>query len=75
MKQQYLIIGIIAVVAIVIFVALTRLKINKPQPDTDTTRPRENLFPTNEVENDKLVIVEDVSEIDIKKILQEFCNA
>ena len=75
MKQQYLIIGIVAIVAIVIFVARTKLKNQKPQPDTDTRRPQENLFPTNQVTTDKLVIVEDASENDIKKILQEFCNS
>lgn len=75
MKQQYLIIGIIAIVGIVIFIAWTKLKNQKPQPDTDTNRPKENLIPNNKVTNDKLVIVEDVNENDIKKILQEFCNS
>jgi hypothetical protein len=74
MKQQYLIYGLIAVVAIVFF-AWTKLKNQKPQPDTDTRRPPENALPTNKVANDKLVIVEDASENDIKKIIQEFCNS
>lgn len=74
MKQQYLIYGLIAVVAIVLF-AWTKLKNQKPQPDTDTRRPSEDIFPTNKVVNDKFVIVEDASENDIKKILQEFCNS
>lgn len=74
MKQPYMIIGIIAIVIIAIFVACTKLKIQKPQPDTGTSRPQEHLFPTNKVANDKIVIVEDVNENEIKKILQEFCN-
>jgi hypothetical protein len=74
MKQQYLIYGLIAIVAIVFF-AWTKLKNQKPHPDTDTKRPPENIFPTNKVANDKLIIVEDASENDIKKILQEFCNS
>ncbi len=74
MKEQYLIYGLIAVVAIVLF-AWTKLKNQKPQPDTDTKRPPENIFPTNKVANDKFVLVEDASENDIKKILQEFCNS
>ena len=74
MKQQYLIYGLIAVLAIVLF-AWTKLKNQKPQPDTDTRRPTENIFPTNKIANDKLVIVDDISEIDIKKILKEFCNS
>jgi len=74
MKPQYLIYGLIAVVAIVLF-AWTKLKNQNPQPDTDTKRPPENIFPTSKVANDKLVLVEDASENDIKKILQEFCNS
>ncbi len=74
MKQQYLIYGLITVVAIVFF-AWTKLKNQKTQPDTDTRRPPENVFPTNKVANDKLVIVENASENDIKKIIQEFCNS
>ena len=72
MKQQYLIIGVVTIVVILIFVAWTILKNQKPQ--TDTRRPKESLFPTNQIINDKLVIVEDVSESDIKKIVLEFCN-
>ncbi|MBP6978602.1 MAG: hypothetical protein KBB71_09835 [Lentimicrobiaceae bacterium] len=75
MKQQYFILGIIAIVSILILIAWTRIKNQKPQPDTDTSRPQENLFPTNKVANDKIVIVKDASENDIKKILQEFCNS
>ena len=74
MKQQYLFYGLIAVVAIVLF-TWTKLKNQKPLPDTDTRRPTENIFPTNKIANDKIVIIEDVSENDINKILQEFCNS
>lgn len=73
MKQQCLLYGLITIVAIVFFVWL-RLKNQKTEADTDTKRPPENIFPTEEIANDKLVIVENVSENDIKKILQEFCN-
>ncbi len=59
----------------VIFIAWTKLKNQKPQPDTETRRPAENHFPTHSVTNDKLVIVEDISENDIKKIIREFCNS
>lgn len=74
MKQQYVITGIIAITATIIFVFWTRLKNQKSESDTDENRPTENLFPTNKVANDKLAVVEDVSENEIKKILQEFCN-
>lgn len=74
MKQQYLIYGFIAIMTIIL-IAWTILKNQKPQPDTDTKRPQENIFPTKKVSNDKLIIVDDASENDIKKILQEFCNS
>ncbi len=74
MKQQYIILGIIILFAILYF-AWTKLKNQAPQPDTDTRRPAENLLPTNKIANDKIVIVDDINENDIKKILQEFCNS
>lgn len=73
MKQQYLIYGLLVVVAIVVFM-WTKFKDQKPQPDTDTRRPPENIFPANKISNDKLIIVDDISATDIKQILQEFCN-
>jgi hypothetical protein len=75
MKQHFLILGIIAIVALIIYVVWTKLKNNKPQPETDASRLKENLFPTYTVTNDKLVIVEDLNENDLKKMLQEFCNS
>lgn len=72
MNLQYIIFGIIAIVLIL---AWTKLKNRKPQPDTDTSRPPESIFPAAKVTNDKLVIIEDTSEHDIKKILQELCNS
>lgn len=36
--------------------------------------PLNSIFPTNKVANDKLVIVDEASENDIQKILQDFCN-
>lgn len=60
---------------LIVFVALVKLKIQNLQPDTDASRPDENLLPTNKVANDKLVLVEGVSENDIEKILQEFCSS
>lgn len=75
MKQQYIIFGIIAIVSILVFFAWTKLKNFIPQPDNGTRRPSESLFPTNKLNNDKLIIVEDIKEDEIKKILQEFCNS
>jgi len=75
MDLQYFLIGIVVVVSIVLFLKMNKKKHQAPEPDTDTRRPSDNMFPTNEVPNDKLVVIEDVNENDIKKILQEFCNA
>ncbi len=72
MKQQYLFIGFIIIVLIIFW---NRLKNQKPKADTDTKRPPESLFPKDKITNDKIAIVEDVNEADIKQILQEFCNS
>lgn len=74
MKQQYLIFGIISIVSIILFFVWTIILKNQKSPsDTDKRILSKNTFPTDKVDNDKLVIVEDASEDDIKKILQEFC--
>lgn len=70
-----MILGIVIIISIILFFAWTKVKNKKSQPDTDLRRPSENIFSINETANDKLVIVEDVSENDIKQILQEFCNS
>ena len=74
MKQQYLIYGFIVVVAFTLFV-WTKLKNRKLQLDTVARRPLENIIQINKVANDKLVIVEYISENHIKRILQDFCTA
>ncbi|WP_286858003.1 MULTISPECIES: hypothetical protein [Sphingobacterium] len=75
MKQQYLFVVYAVVVAIVIFILWTKLKNLKTQSISNTNRPLGNSFPTKTVTNDKLVIVEDIDDNDVEKILQEFCNS
>lgn len=77
MKQAYLILGAIIIAFLLIFWASVKLKNRKlpSQPDGDLRRPLNDALPGNAVLNDKLVIVEDISEKDIKKVLQEFCNS
>jgi hypothetical protein len=75
MKQKYMIFGIVAIVVVLIFIAWSRLKNQTSQADIDTRRPSENVLPENTIPNDKLVVVEDVSEAEIKRILKEFCNS
>lgn len=74
MHREYLIYALLVLLPIVLF-AWPRLKNRKSRPDTDTRRPPQNKFPTHEVKNDKLVIVDDICEVDLGKILQEVCNA
>jgi len=69
MEHYYLLAGLL------ILSALIRLRIQNLQPDTDASRPDESLFPKDKIANDKLVLVEGVSENDLSKILQMFCNS
>jgi len=46
----------------------------KPKPDTDTTRPSYELLPKQEKQNEKLVIVDNISRTEIDSILTGFCN-
>jgi hypothetical protein len=73
MKTQLIIIGLLVVVAVSYF-AWAKFKNQKPQTDTDTTRPSEQVLPSQQKQNDKLVVVSDISETDLHKILSGFCN-
>jgi hypothetical protein len=46
----------------------------KPNPDTDTTRPSNEYLPKQEKSNDKLVIVDNISKAEMDSILTGFCN-
>jgi len=72
MKPQPFIIGL-CFALVVLYVVLKKLKNQKSQVDEDTTRPLEELFPT-QLENDKLVIVDDISIPDLRTIVSGFCN-
>lgn len=58
--------GLAIITLVVLFIAWKQMKKQAGQKALDLT----NLVP-----NDKLVLVEDVSETDMKKILQDFCNS
>lgn len=75
MKQQYLLVVYTVIVAIVIFILWIKFKNLKTQSISNTSRPPGSSYPTKKVINDKLVIVDDIDENDIEKILQEFCNS
>ncbi|MFA7302121.1 MAG: hypothetical protein WC069_07455 [Candidatus Shapirobacteria bacterium] len=46
----------------------------KPNPDADTTRPSNENLPKQEKQNEKLVIVSNISQTEIESILTGFCN-
>lgn len=73
MKTQTIIIVLIASVVVLYFI-WTKLKNQTPHADTDTSRPSAELLPAQEKQNDKLVIVKDISYTDLQTILTGFCN-
>ena len=73
MKTQSIIIGLVVSV-VVLYFFWTKFKNQKPQPDRDTTRPSQEHLPVQQKQNDKLVIVSDISYTDLQTILTDFCN-
>src|SRR5690606_27495310 len=71
MKTVLIIIG----VAVLIFIIKACMPVGqKPQADTDTSRPSNEHLPKQERPNDKLVIVDDISKTEIDSILTGFCS-
>ncbi len=69
MNSGYIIVGLILVA--IIFIYLHRQKKNQKN---GYPRPSQDKFPIQRVKNDKLVIVEDANDEEIKTILEDFCN-
>ena len=69
--MQIIIIGLLAA-----FVALYLIwvKSKSPQADKETTQLSQEYLPTQEKQNDKLVIVSDISDADLQRILTDFCS-
>ena len=69
--MQIIIIGLLAA-----FVALYLIwvKFKSPQADKETTQLSQEYLPTQEKQNDKLVIVSDISDADLQRILTDFCS-
>lgn len=71
MKTVLIVIG----VAVLIFIIKACMPAGqKPEADTDTTRPSNEHLPKQEKPNDKLVIVDNISKTEIDSILTGFCN-
>ena len=73
MKTQSIIVGLIASIVVLYFI-WSKFKNQKPQADKNTSRPSTKLSPAQEKQNEKLVIVKDVSYTDLQTILTGFCN-
>lgn len=73
MSSPAVISGII-IAGILLYFFWKRIINQKPRPDTNTSRPSENLFPRQPKKNDKLIIVEDIDLADLQKVLTGFCN-
>lgn len=74
MNQSYLIFGIF-LIATIAFLIVLRLKNKKQEATNGIGEYVENNLTSYKVANDKLVIVEDATENELKKILQDFCNS
>ena len=73
MKIQTIIFAIVIAIAVLYFFKTTFLN-QTLEGYTDTTRPSMEYLPKQEVENDKLVLVDHVSPEEIDSILNGFCN-
>jgi hypothetical protein len=73
MKIQTIILGLIGITAIIYFVlAISRNQ--KTESNDDTERPSSEYLPTQEIQNDKIVVAENMTATEIDKILTDFCN-
>ena len=70
MKTVLIIIG----VTVLILIIKACMPGTKPKPDTDTTRPSDKHLPKQEKQNEKLVLVDNISRTEIDSILTGFCN-
>jgi hypothetical protein len=65
---------IVICVTVLILIIKACISGTKPKPDTDRTRPSDEHLPKQEKQNEKLVIVENISRTEIDSILTGFCN-
>src|SRR3712207_6177947 len=72
MNQDYLIFGLIALLAIGWYV-WNKSKNKSELKKVEERKPVSRTMPAHKVENDKLVMIEDAGEEDVKKILKDFC--
>ncbi len=73
MINQILIITLVGA-TLLLYLILIKLKNQKSQADTDTTRPSAEYMPRDENPNDKLAIVTGVSNAELHAVLNGLCN-
>lgn len=71
--MQSLIIGII-LVAIAFYLIKTKLLNQQTEPDNNTARPSKEFLQKIESKNDKLILVKNISNLEIDSIINGFCN-
>ena len=73
MKTQTIILVLVGVIVVLYFLRSVFTN-QKTDPSIDTRRPSSEKLPKQEVPNDKLVIANNLSNVEIDKILTGFCN-
>jgi|GEM_PF-2209364 len=74
MKHPYLILAIILMVTLLLIFDRLELKDRRMRDGSAIKDPADGLLPADKVANDKLIIVEAISEQDIKGIVRDFCG-
>lgn len=65
---------IVIVVALIVYFLKTKLSSMNSKSEKENARPDNISLPITEIENDKLIIVEDISSDEIDRVLTDFCN-
>jgi len=73
MKTQTTIFILVGVIAVICFIWIILAKRNKA-PHSENIRPLNEKLPEQEIQNDKLVILNNITILEIEKILTDFCN-
>ncbi|WP_300599155.1 hypothetical protein [Niabella sp.] len=74
MKHPYLILAIILMITLLLIVDRLDLKNRRMQDGADRRDPPDRRLPGDKVANDKLILVEGMNEVHIKRIIRDFCG-
>ena len=65
---------LLIIIAVVIVIVIIKACTSGDKLASDTSRPADVTIPKDEIANDKIIIVDNVTAEDIKKVLTAFCN-